>query len=87
MRRRFNPDAVASSYHYDDHKKAHRAYLREKHSHFHEFLVDGHISIDVPEVEQNTNRILPQFKTIKVFGRSMRVTIEEYNTYCKELGL
>lgn len=59
--------------------------LEERHSHFKSMTVNGEIAIDVPVL--NGKMITPKFKTIRVFGKNMKVTIDEYNTYCKELGL
>ena len=59
--------------------------LEEKHSHFRSMTVNGEIAIDVPVLKRDA--VTPKFKTIRVFGKNMRVSIEEYNTYCRELGL
>ena len=59
--------------------------LEEKHSHFKSMTINGVIAIDVPILKGDV--VTPKFKTIRVFGKNMRVSIEEYNTYCKELSL
>lgn len=85
MRKRINRAAVCSSKNYSTSKKIHLSMLEEKHSHFKSMTVNGEIAIDVPVLKGE--RITPKFKTIRVFGKNMRVSIEEYNIHCKELGL
>lgn len=85
MRKRINRAAVCSSDNYSTSKKIHLSMLEEKHSHFKSMTVNGEIAIDVPVLKGE--RITPKFKTLRVFGKDMRVSIEEYNTHCKELGL
>lgn len=85
MRKRINRAAVCSSENYSTSKKLHLSMLEETHSHFKSMTVNGEITIDVPVL--NGEMITPKFKTIRVFGKNMKVTIDEYNTYCKELGL
>lgn len=85
MRKRINRAAVCSSKNYSISKKLHLRMLEERHSHFKSMTVNGEIVIDVPVLKGEM--ITPKFKTIRVFGKNMRVSIEEYNTYCKELGL
>ncbi len=76
-RKRINKNAVCSSENYTASKRVHREYLQEKHNHFCMMTVSGEISIDVPAKA-------PRFKTIRVFGKDMQVTIDEYNTHCKD---
>lgn len=85
MRKRINRLAICSSDNYRKSKRLHQDYLQEKHSHLCAIAVSGEIKIDTPIVKGNT--ITPRFKTIRIFGKEMRVTIDEYNTHCKELGL
>ena len=85
MRKRINRAAVCSSENYPTSKRLHLSMLEEKHSHFKSMTVNGEIAIDVPILKGEM--ITPKFKTIRVFGKNMKVSIEEYNTYCKELGL
>ena len=85
MRKRINKAAVCSSENYSTSKRLHLSMLEEKHSHFKSMTVNGEIAIDVPVL--NGEMITPKFKTIRVFGKNMKVTIDEYNTHCKELGL
>lgn len=85
MRKRINRAAVCSSENYSTSKKLHLNMLEEKHSHFKSMTINGEIVIDVPVL--NGEMITPKFKTIRVFGKNMKVTIDKYNTYCKELGL
>lgn len=85
MRKRVNRAAVCSSENYSTSKKLHLSMLEEEHSHFKSMTVNGEIAIDVPVLKGEM--ITPKFKTIRVFGKNMRVSIEEYNTYCKEFGL
>ena len=85
MRKRVNRAAVCSSENYSTSRKLHLNMLEEKHSHFKSMTVNGEIAIDVPVLKGEM--ITPKFKTIRVFGKNMRVSIEEYNTYYKEFGL
>lgn len=85
MRKRINRNAVASSDNYRLSRKLHMEMLEEKHTHFSGIAVSGEISIDQPILRDG--KILQQYKTIKVFGKNMRVTIEEYNAHCKSLKL
>lgn len=79
MRRRINRSAVCSSENYSASRKAHMDFLKEKHDHFCGFMVSGEIALDVPDVENG--KFQPKFKTIKIFGKEMRLTIEEFNTH------
>lgn len=85
MRKRINRAAVCSSENYSTSKKIHLSMLEEKHSHFKSMTINGEIVIDVPVLKGEM--VTPKFKTIRVFGKNMKVTIDEYNIYCKELGL
>lgn len=76
MRKRINKSAICSSENYRASKRIHLDYLQERHSHFCMMMVSGEISIDAPAKH-------PKFKTIRVFGKDMQVTIDEYNTHCK----
>lgn len=80
-RRRINRAAVCSSNNYKTSKRLHLDYLNDQHSHFKEITINGEIAIDQPMLEDG--KLLPKFKTIKVFGKNMKVTIEEFNTHCK----
>lgn len=73
MRERIDRRAVCSSKNYEASRKAHIAYLREQHSNFTGIAVSG-------KVETIT---IPRFKKIRVFGKVMELTLEEYNKYCK----
>lgn len=85
MRKRINRAAVCSSENYSTSKKIHLSMLEEKHSHFKSMTINGEIAIDVSILKGDV--VTPKFKTIRVFDKNMRVTIDEYNTYCKELSL
>lgn len=85
MRKRINRAAVCSSENYSTSKRIHLSMLEEKHSHFKSMTINSEIAIDVPILKGDS--VTPKFQTIRVFGKNMRVSIEEYNTYCKELGL
>ena len=82
MRRKINRQAICSSNNYKESKRIHLDMLQEKHNHFKEMAVSGEISIDVPTIKNN--RVTSKFKTIRVFGKEMKVSIEEFNTHCKE---
>jgi hypothetical protein len=80
MRKRFNRNAICSSENYKVSRDAHQQMLREKHDHFCGLMVSGELQIDVPIVDSN-GKFQSKFKTIKIFGKEMRLTIEEYNTH------
>ena len=79
MRQRFNRNAVCSSENYSASRKAHLSFLKEKHDHFCGLMVSGEIALDVPSVSDG--KFQPKFKTIRIFGKEMKLTIEEYNTH------
>ena len=79
MRQRFNRGAVCSSENYTASRRAHLSFLKEKHDHFCGLIVSGEITLDVPSVSDG--KLQPKFKTIKIFGKEMKLTIEEYNTH------
>ncbi len=79
MRKRINKNAVCSSENYKTSKRVHQELLRENHESFCMMVVSGEIKINVSAS--------PKFKTIKVFGKDIRVSIEDYNNHCKALGL
>ena len=79
MRQRFNRGAVCSSENYTASRRAHLDFLKEKHDHFSGFMVSGEIALDVPTVENG--KFQPKFKTIRIFGKEMKLTIEEFNTH------
>lgn len=85
MRKKINHNAVCSSDNYEASKKAHIDMLEERHSHFSNMVISGEISIDVPIFKDNA--VTPKFKTIRIFGKNIKVSIDEYNTHCKNLGL
>ena len=79
MRKRFNRNAVCSSENYAASRKAHLDLLSEKHEHFSFLQVSGEIAFDMPSVCDG--KFQPKFKTIRIFGKEMKLTIEEYNTH------
>ena len=79
MRKRFNRQAICSSDNYKVSKRAHLDFLNEQHEHFSFLSVSGEIALDVPTV--NNGKFQPKFKTVRIFGKEMRLTIEEYNTH------
>ena len=80
MRKRINRNAVCSSENYTASKHAHFDMLKEKHSHFCGFMISGELKIDVPKVTLD-GKIESKFKTLRIWGKDIRVTIEEYNTF------
>lgn len=62
--------------------------LQEAHRHFEQMVVSGEIKIDVPTVNKHRrNRIMVEkFKTITIWGKEMKVSIEEYNTHYIKAG-
>ena len=80
MRQRFNRQAICSSENYTASRKIHRNFLKERHEHFCNMLVSGELQIDIPKVNSE-GVVLPKFKTLRIWGKDIRVTIEEYNTF------
>ena len=79
MRSRFNRQAICSSDNYKASRQAHLDFLKEQHDHFSFLAVSGEIALDVPTIKNG--EIQPKFKTITIFGKEIRLTIEEYNTH------
>lgn len=77
MRKRIDRRAVCSSDNYEVTHKAHLEYLKEQHSNFTGIAVSG-------KIEAIT---VPRFKNIRIFGKVMKITLEEYNKYCKAYGI
>lgn len=78
-RKRFNRAAVCSSENYGVTHRAHMEFLKEKHDSFSSFIFTGEISIIAKKS--------PKFKVIKVFGKDMKITIEEYEKHCAPHGI
>lgn len=79
MRKRINRAAVCSSDNYSASKRVHQIYLRERHAHFNEMVVNGEITFDQPIFKDGN--FTQKFKTIRVFGKEMRITIEEFREH------
>ena len=79
MRQRFNRNAVCSSENYTASRRAHLDFLKEKHDHFCGLIVSGEIALDVPSVSDG--KFQPRFKTVRIFGKEMKLTVEEFNTH------
>lgn len=74
MRKRINTNAICSSDNYRASKKAHQNMLREKHKDF------SFMSTPI-----SSTPYIPKYKTIRVFGKEMIITREEYLEHCKGL--
>ena len=79
MRQRINRNAVCSSENYSASRRAHLSFLKEKHDHFCGLMVSGEIKLDIPSVCDG--KFEPKFRTIRIFGKEMRITSEEYKTH------
>lgn len=79
MRKRINRAAICSSDNYSTSKRVHQMYLRERHAHFNEMVVNGEIAFDQPIFKEG--KPIQKFKTIRVFGKEMRITIEEFREH------
>lgn len=84
-RKRVDRAALCSSDNYRESRKLHMDFLKERHSHFKEMEVSGRISFDVPIIKDG--KLTSRFKTIRVFGKEIRLTIEEYTIHCASLGI
>lgn len=78
-RKRTNRAAICSSDNYSASKKVHQMYLKERHSHFNEMTVNGEISFDQPIFKNG--KLTQEFKTVRVFGKEMKITIEEFKEH------
>ena len=78
-RKRFNRAAICSTENYEVTHKAHKEFLIEKHKSFSGLYFSGEISIIA---KKN-----PKYKVIKVFGKDMKITIEEYEKHCAPHGI
>lgn len=82
MRKRINRAALCSSENYKASKRVHLAMLEERHSHFCNFTVYGEMSFDVPILKDGS--ATERFKTIRVFGKDIKVTVKEFRTHCAD---
>lgn len=85
MRNKFNRQAICNSGNYRASRKAHLDFLQERHEHFCNLMVSGEIKLDVPVIKNGT--IEPKFKTVTIWGKQMRLSIEEYNTHYLKANL
>lgn len=83
MRPRFNRAAVCSSENYSASRHSHLDWLKENHESFCALAVSSP-KASTPEKDK---AFAPKFKIIRVFGKPMKITMEEYNLHCKHLGL
>lgn len=79
MRKRINRAAICSSENYAASKKLHKQMLNEKHSHFSYLSTTGEVSIDQPILVNR--KPVQRYKTIRIFGKEMKLTIEEYREH------
>lgn len=80
MRKTFNRRAICSSDNYKASRQAHLDFLKEQHEHFTGFMFSGEMQVDIPKVNSK-GVVLPKFKTLRIWGKDIRVTVEEYNTF------
>lgn len=78
-RKRFNRVAICSSDNYQASRKMHQIFLGERHSHFCGVTVSGEITFDQPIFKDG--KLTPEYKTVRVFGKNMQVTMEEYKEH------
>lgn len=72
MRKRINTNAICSSDNYIASKRAHQNMLKEKHKDF------SFTAVTTPSIGY-----VPKYKTIKVFGKEITITRDEYLEHCK----
>ena len=85
MRPRFNRNAICSSQNYKASRKAHLRMLQERHEHFDFISITSHgdeteVSLDVPRINSE-GRFDSGFRTVRIFGKEIRLTSEEYKTH------
>ena len=85
MRQRHNRAAVCSSDNYRLSRVLHADFLKEKHSHFNEMLIDGKLTIHKPIFKNG--RMTGRGRKITVLGHHMVVTEEEYRIHCAHLNI
>ena len=78
-RKRFNRIAICSSDDYKASRKMHQIMLDERHQHFSFLSVSGEIKADLPIFKEG--KLQPKFKTVRILGKDMRITIEEYREH------
>lgn len=78
-RKRFNRAAICSSENYRASKKAHIEYIKEQHSHFSGIAISSQDVLDILAK-------LPKVKVVKVFGKEMKVSLEEYYEHYAPYG-
>lgn len=86
MRKRVNRAAICSSDNYRRSRLLHAEFLKEKHQHFNEMLVDGKLTIVKP-IFKNGKMLPDKGRKITILGHHMIVTEEEYRIHCAHLGL
>lgn len=78
-RKRFNRIAICSSDDYKGSRKMHQIMLDERHQHFSFLSVSGEIKADLPIFKDG--KLQPEYKTVRILGKDMRITIEEYREH------
>lgn len=78
-RKRFNRIAICSSDDYKASRKMHQIMLDERHQHFTFLSVSGEIKADLPTFKKG--KLQPEFKTVRILGKNMRITMEEYREH------
>lgn len=78
-RKRFNRIAICSSDSYEASRKMHKIFLEERHSHFSFLSVSGEIKADLPTFKKG--KLQPEFKTVRILGKDMKITMEEYKEH------
>lgn len=78
-RKRFNRIAICSSDDYKGSRKMHQIMLDERHQHFTFLLVSGEIKADLPIFKEG--KLTPRYKTVRILGKDMRITMEEYREH------
>ena len=57
----------------------HQIMLDERHQHFSFLSVSGEIKADLPIFKDG--KLQPEYKTVRILGKDMRITIEEYREH------
>lgn len=78
-RKRFNRIAICSSDDYKGSRKMHQIMLDERHQHFTFLSVSGEIAFDQSIFKDG--KLQPKYKTVRIFGKNMRITVEEYKEH------
>lgn len=87
MRTRHKINAVCSSENYSASRRLHKEYLKEKHDSFSMMAVSTPSEKQATRNDNPLKRFIPDYVTIRVFGKPMRVTRSQYEEHCQGFAI